>query len=738
MGKGLIIVESPTKARTLSKFLGNSYEIKASMGHIRDLPKNTLGIKIEDGFQPQYTIERSKLKIIKELKTSAANNDAIFLASDHDREGEAIAWHLVYALKDVTGDKNIYRITFNEITKKAVIQALENPGKIDQNKVDAQQARRLLDRLVGYKISPLLWKVITTRLSAGRVQSVALRLICEREEEIAAFKQQEYWTVEADFFKDKLPPFHSILHKWQGKKVELATGKEAEEIVRALQKSTFKIREKKSSSRKVQPLPPFITSTLQQEASRIHNYSSKRTMNIAQQLYEGVEIEGDSIALISYMRTDSLRLSQESLETTRNLIGERFGKEKINPKVRTYKNKSSAQDAHEAIRPTEISRTPESLKSYLKPEQLKLYTLIWERTVATQMIPVEIDTVNVLIEAGEGLFKATGGVIREQGFLAVYRHLNLNLGETIHQDYSENDLLETKDLKGWQHFTKPPARYTEASLIKELESKGIGRPSTYSSITSTIQERKYVILKEKKFYTTELGMTVNKFLIGNFDTLFNVTFTKTLEDGLDSIAEGEMNWQMLLEDYYSRITGLIEDTDIKKSKQDLQEETDLLCEKCGKPMIVKWGSKGQFLACSGFPQCKNTKSFKRTEEGSVKIEEQPETDEKCPKDGAPLVVKQGRFGKFLGCSNYPKCKFTKKITLGITCPECKTGEITENISKKGKKYYSCSRYPECKFRSYYKPVSGKCPACGSEYLEEISKSGSDKIIRCSQCKKEMS
>lgn len=738
MGKGLVIVESPTKARTLSKFLGKDYTIKASMGHIRDLPKKNLGIKVEDGFKPIYQVDRTKQKVIKELKDSASKSDAIYLASDHDREGEAIAWHLIYVLRDVTSDKEIYRITFNEITRSAVLKAIENPGNIDQNKVDAQQARRLLDRLVGYKISPLLWKVITTRLSAGRVQSVALRLICEREEEILSFKEREYWTIEADFFKGQLEPFHSILQKWQGKKVELSKESDTHAIINALKSAEYRIADKTSSSRKVHPLPPFITSTLQQDASRILNFSSKRTMSVAQQLYEGVDIKGDSTALISYMRTDSLRLSQESIQSTRKLIEERFGTDKLNPTVKVFKNKSSAQDAHEAIRPTDINRIPESLKEYLKPEQLKLYTLIWERTVATQMIPVEIDTVALFIEAGEGLFKSTGSVIRKQGFLEVYKHLNLKLGEKIDQEYQKEDLLDAKTIEGIQHFTKPPARYTEAALIKELESKGIGRPSTYSSITSTILDRKYVSLNEKKFFPTDLGMTVNRFLVSNFDSLFNVKFTKILEDGLDHIAEGDMKWQSLLETYYNRIEELIDKTDVSKSKKDLQEETDILCDKCGSPMIVKWGPKGQFLACSAFPKCRNIKNFQRSENGDIELEKPVETDEKCPEDGAPLVVKQGRYGKFLGCSNYPKCKFTKKLTLGIRCPECKKGEITENLSKKGRTYYSCSNYPECKFRSYNKPVNTRCPSCGNEYVEEVSSSGSGKKLRCPKCKKEIS
>lgn len=738
MGKGLVIVESPTKARTLGKFLSKDYIIKASMGHVRDLPKKNLGIKIENGFQPQYTTDRSKAKVIKELKDSAAGSDAVYLASDHDREGEAIAWHLEHILKTVKEEKNIYRITFNEITKKAVLQALDNPGKIDLNKVDAQQARRLLDRLVGYTISPLLWKVITTRLSAGRVQSVALRLICEREEEITSFKEKEYWTVETDFFKDELPPFKATLQKWKGKKPEPVTKKDAEEIIAALRDEQFRITEKIVSERKVHPLPPFITSTLQQEASRILNFTSKRTMIVAQQLYEGVEIEGDSLALISYMRTDSLRISQDSINSTRDLIAERYGKDNLNKTVRVYKNKSSAQDAHEAIRPTEVMRTPESLKEYLKPEQLKLYTLIWERTVATQMVPVEIETVKLSIEGGDALFKASGGVIRRKGFMDVYKHLNLSLGETINQEYAENDLLEHKGLKGIQHFTKPPARYTEASLIKELESQGIGRPSTYASITSTILDRQYVLLKEKKFSPTDLGLAVNKFLVGHFDTLFNVKFTKTLEDGLDHIAEGEENWQTLLRSYHQKITDLIDKTDIKQSKMDLQEKTELTCEKCGSPMILKWGPKGQFLACSAFPSCKNTKSFARADDGNLKIEEPEQTDEKCPEDGAPLVVKQGRYGKFLGCSNYPKCKFTKKITLGIKCPTCRKGEIAENIAKNGKKYYSCTNYPECKFRSFNLPVDIKCPECGNDFLVEMPQKSSARLLKCPKCKKEMS
>ncbi|MCB5230395.1 MAG: type I DNA topoisomerase [Candidatus Cloacimonas sp.] len=737
MAKNLIIVESPTKARTLTKFLGKDFVVKASMGHIRDLPKKTLGIDVEKGFKPKYEIDRTKSKIIKELRDQAAKSDTIFLAPDHDREGEAIAWHLAYALKDAIKDKKVYRITFNEITQKAIEQAIKEPGDIDQNKVDAQQARRLLDRLVGYQVSPLLWKVITTKLSAGRVQSVALRLICERDAEIEAFVKEEFWTIEGDFYKENLQPFHSVLDKWKGKKVELGNKDEADNVLEAIKSATYKIIEKEVRDRKVQPPPPYITSSLQQDASRILNFTSKKTMMIAQQLYEGVDIKGDSTALISYMRTDSLRLSNEALTKSRELIKQRYGEAHLNPTTKVYKNKSSAQDAHEAIRPTDPMLTPEYVAEFLKPDQLKLYTLIWQRTIATQMKPAELNTVKIIIEAGEGQFKTTGSTIKYPGFLECYKHINLALGEMIDKEYVENDILQIKDLKGVQRFTKPPARYSEATLIKELESKGIGRPSTYASITSTILERKYVTIKEKRFFSTDLGRAVNKFLVANFDSVFNVDFTKNLEDGLDDIAEGKKEWVGLLESYYSNLSELIDKTDIKKAKENLIEETDVKCDKCGSQMILKWSSRGQFLACSNYPTCSNSKSFTRDEEGKVQISKPEVLDEKCPLDGGDLMIKKSRYGEFIGCANYPKCKFTKKITTGVKCPECDKGELSEKKSVKGYTYYSCTNYPECRYRTYKKPVKQECPECGNHYLEVASKPGEDQVLSCPKCKTEL-
>ncbi len=733
MAKDLIIVESPTKAKTLGKFLGKNYIIKASMGHIRDLPKKEIGIDIEGGFKPKYVTDRSKAKVIKQLKESAKQSDAIYLAPDHDREGEAIAWHLQHILKDVSKGKHVFRIIFNEITKRAVTEALEKPGEIDQLKVDSQQARRILDRLVGYSISPLLWKVISGGLSAGRVQSVALRIICEREEAIKAFKKTEYWTIEADFFKNELNPFHSVLHRWKDEKPTLNNKNETDSILSTIENKDFHISDKKVSNRKIHPLPPFITSTLQQESSKIYNFSSKKTMMIAQQLYEGVDINGESTALISYMRTDSLRLSQEALSSVRKYIGDNYGDDKLYQKERVYKNKSSAQDAHEAIRPTDVKHVPERLKDSLSPDHYKLYSLIWQRTIATQMIPVEVQTINLEIAGGDALFKASGGTITNPGFLEVYKHLKLNMGENIDSSYKVKDGLQKNNLKGHQHFTKPPARYSEATLIKELEAKGIGRPSTYSSITSTIKERQYVDIMEKKFFPTELGMAVNKFLVDRFDEVFNVEFTKVLEDGLDKVAEGKNDWQSLLKDYYGKIDKLIKSTDIRKAKNSLDVQTDIKCDKCGAPMVIKWGRRGRFLGCSNYPNCSNIKNFYNDENGDIKIEKPEILDEKCPQDEGSLVVKNSRYGKFIGCSNYPKCKYTRKLTLGIKCPKCLNGEIVANKDKKGRTFYGCSSYPECKFISNNKPKNVQCPECDNNYLEETS----GKLV-CPKCKTDYS
>ena len=737
MGKNLIIVESPAKAKTIGKFLGKDYEIKASMGHIRDLPKTEFGVNIKENFKPRYVVDAKKRKIIGELKKAAANAKSVFLASDHDREGEAIAWHLAETLKKELKDKPVHRIIFNEITKNAIREAVKNPGKIDQNKVDSQQARRILDRIVGYNISPLLWKVITKNLSGGRVQSVALRLICEREEEIRKFVPKEFWNLIAHLKKDNLPSFKATLQKWNGKKIEIGNREEAEKILSQIENKDFILKNVKESERKIQPAPPYITSTMQQDASRILNFSAKRTMQIAQQLYEGIDLNGETVGLITYMRTDSLRISQEALVSARKLISEHFGAEKLNPKTRVYKNKNRAQDAHEAIRPTNPFRTPESIESFLTKDQLKLYKLIWQKFIATQMPPILLKTKNLEIEAGKAIFTANGSTITDKGFSEVFPHNSLNFGEKIDAGYSSGDKLEPEKIEKIQKFTKPPARYTEASLIKELESKGIGRPSTYATITNTIQERKYVVLKNKRFFPTELGLTVNKFLISNFEDFFNVKFTAQMEEELDEIEFGKVVWYKLLEKYYQSLKKLLDNIDIKKARESVSEKTDIICDKCGSPMIIKWGKNGQFLACSQFPKCRNIKNFTRDEDGNIKIVEEEKLDEKCPKCGSDLVVKNGKFGKFIACSNYPKCKFTKPFTLGIKCPECETGEIVEKKSKKGKTFYSCSNYPECKFISSYKPVKIPCPHCGNEYLEERYSKEKGKYKKCPKCGQEV-
>jgi len=737
MSKNLIIVESPAKAKTIGKFLGKDFVIKASMGHIRDLPKKEFGVSVKNNFKPEYVTDPKKRKIILELKKAVQDADEIFLASDHDREGEAIAWHLAKLLEKEIADKPLHRIIFNEITKSAIRCSVKNPGQIDQNKVDSQQARRILDRIVGYNVSPLLWKIITTNLSAGRVQSVALRLVCEREEEIQKFVPKEYWNIEALLKKENLPPFKAVLQKWENKKIEIPNKEIADKILAEIQDNEFILAKIKDTSRKIQPSPPYITSTMQQDAARLLNFSAKRAMQIAQQLYEGIDLQGETVGLITYMRTDSLRIANEALDSCKQLISERFGKEKLNPKTRIYKNKSSAQDAHEAIRPTNPFRTPESLANYLNKEQLKLYTLIWQKFIATQMIPVFLKSKNLEIDVGKAGFNAIGSTIVDKGFMEVFPHINVSLGENIDQGYKQNDILIPEKIEGIQRFTKPPSRFSEASLIKELESKGIGRPSTYAAITSTILYRKYVILQKKRFFPTELGITVNGFLVKNFEDFFNVKFTAEMENSLDEIEYGNIVWYKLLEEYYNSMNNLIGKVDFKEAKKSITEATDIVCEKCGSKMVLKWGRNGQFLACSNFPTCKKIKRFTKDEKGNIKILESEKTDEKCPKCGSDLIIKNGRFGKFIACPNYPKCKFIKPITLGIKCPQCHEGEITEKKSKKGKYFYSCSKYPDCKYITNNKPIDLKCPKCDHYYIEERYSKEKGKFKKCPNCGEEI-
>ncbi|MDD2682894.1 MAG: type I DNA topoisomerase [Candidatus Cloacimonetes bacterium] len=735
MAKGLIIVESPAKAHTITKFLKNQYIVKASMGHIRDLPAHDMGVNVSKQFEPNYIIDKKKSKIISELKEAAKSADAIYLASDHDREGEAIAWHLTKVLDKEIKGKPTYRILFNEITSKAINAAIQNPGEIDISKVDAQQARRVLDRVVGYSISPLLWKVIAKDLSAGRVQSVALRLICEREAQILAFEPKEYWKIEADFWKEGLNPFKASLEKYEGKKLEPANEGQCQKLIEELKNQSATLASIKRNTRVVEAPAPFITSTLQQEASKILSFQAQRTMSIAQQLYEGVDVGGESSGLITYMRTDSTRISNDAISACKNLIKERYGEEYINPTTRMYKNKQSAQDAHEAIRPTDPMRTPESLSAHLSKEQLKLYTLIWQRFIATQMKGVKVLASTAKIQIGNAEFAASGNQISDEGFLKCYPHVNIPLGEKIHPDYHNNDALEHDELIGSQHFTVPPSRFTEASLIKELEAKGIGRPSTYAAILGTIRNRKYVVLEKKSFVPTSLGNDVNHFLVEKFNNLFNVKFTASMEDKLDEVEYGKVIWHQLVQDYYDEMQSLIKKVDVKKEKNALIEETDIVCDLCKiGNMIVKRSRSGEFLSCNRYPECKNSKSFKRTSDGKIEIVVPTTLEENCPTCGNPLVERTGKYGAFIACSTYPKCKYSRPKSTGIKCPECGKGEVTARRSKKGSPFYACTRYPDCKWISNDKPVVTECPNCGNSYLVEKYSKDKGHFLQCPKCK----
>ncbi|MFA7543537.1 MAG: type I DNA topoisomerase, partial [Candidatus Cloacimonadaceae bacterium] len=659
-------------------------------------------------------------------------------ASDHDREGEAIAWHLSKVLEKESAGKAVYRIVFNEITAKAINGAISEAGSIDMQKVDAQQARRVLDRVVGYSISPLLWKVIAKDLSAGRVQSVALRLICEREAEIDAFEAKEYWKIEANFWKDKLGKFKASLEKYNGEKLEILSEEQSKALISELKNEPSTLSSIKRSTRNVEPPAPFITSTLQQEGSKLLGFQAQRTMSIAQSLYEGVDIGGESTGLITYMRTDSTRIAGEAIAACKEMISQRFGADYVYSSARIYKNKQSAQDAHEAIRPTDPLRSPESLAPYLTKEQLKLYTLIWQRFIATQMRSAKVQATTAKISLGKAEFGASGNLITDEGFLKAYPHVNIPAGEKIHADYRQADELEHDELVGSQHFTSPPSRYTEASLIKELEAKGIGRPSTYASILGTIRNRKYVNLEKKSFIPTPLGKDVNSFLTDKFDHLFNVKFTARMESQLDEVEYGKVLWHELVKGYYDDMMALIGKVDVKKEKGALIQGTGITCEVCKEgEMVIKRSRNGEFLSCNRYPKCKNSKSFTRDKEGKIQIVVPATLDEKCPQCGNPLVERTGKFGAFIACSNYPKCKYARPKTLGIKCPECGIGEVAARRNKKGMPFYSCNRYPDCTWLSNDKPVAMPCPQCGNPYMLEKYHKDKGIIITCPKCKHTM-
>jgi DNA topoisomerase-1 len=801
--KGLVIVESPAKAKTIQKYLGKGFTVEASLGHVKDLPKSTLGVDVENDFETEYVVIPGKEKVVARLKKLALGMDTIYLAPDPDREGEAIAAHLAEELGDSNGKKKkkkkktdeperIRRVTFNEITQRAVREAFEHPRDIDQNLVDAQQARRVLDRLVGYQVSPLLWDKVRRGLSAGRVQTVALRLIVEREREIKAFEKKEYWTIDATLSK---PPAFDARFLGKGEeKIEVTNGEDAEKIRAALEKADWVVRTVDRKERRRNATPPFTTSKLQQDSSRKLRFSVKRTMMIAQRLYEGVELgEEGLVGLITYMRTDSVRVSNEALAEVREYIKSQYGDQYLPEAANVYKEKKAAQAAHEAIRPTSVLRHPDQVKQYLKEDEYKVYKLIWQRFVASQIMPAVFDQTTVDIDAKSSAetfwFRVTGSVLKFDGFLKVYEESKEGKDEEDEElkhklpPLEPGQVLTLKALKPEQHFTEPPPRYNEASLVKELEERGIGRPSTYSAILSTIQERQYVQKLGGKFTPTEIGLVVTDLLVENFADIFDVQYTARLEEELDEIEEGKEKWTDALADFYKKF-----EKDLRYAAKHMEnikrmeKPTDEKCERCGSPLVIKWGKHGsfyacssydkedpnsctftkenpinlpdldsadvqettqeeycencgrvmvlkrgrfgQFMACTGYPDCKTTR---RLDQGK-KVPDIP-LDELCPKCGRNMMIRHGRYGEFTTCSGYPECKYVKQNFIGVKCPLCKEGELVEKRARKGNTFYGCGNYPECKFTSAHKPIAEKCPSCGSEYLvEKFLKSGP--VIAC--------
>ena len=736
MSKQLIIVESPAKARTITKYLGKSYNVMASVGHVKDLPTSKLGVDIDNDFTPHYVTIKGKAKILTDIKKAAKSASKIFLCPDPDREGEAIAWHIAEELNDKVD--NIYRVLFHEITEKAIKEALQTPGRIDTNKVNAQQARRILDRIVGYKLSPLLWEKVRRGLSAGRVQSVAVRIICDLEKEIQQFVSEEYWSLTATVEGKVPPPFAIKLTKYRNEDIKVPDQQDAERIKNVLSGSEYIVKTIEKKERKKNPQPPFTTSKLQQEAARKLRFTAKKTMMVAQKLYEGIEIGSEGpVGLITYMRTDSVRVSADAQGEARKYIKENIGHEYIPGKGVDYKNKKGIQDAHEAIRPTSVFRSPEEIKGYVDKDTYNLYRLIWNRFVACQMSPALLDTTTIDVTAGEYILRATGAVVRFPGFMKLYEEGSDDTAQAIEGEEGSvlpsvtvGERLNLLTIEPKQHFTQPPSRYTEATLIKELEEKGIGRPSTYATILSTIQDREYVEKKEGKFYPTELGVLVNNMLVEHFPELIDVMFTAKMEDELDEIEEGRYEWRQAVGDFYKPF-----DQHLEKARKEMRnvkgEETptDIKCEKCGNTMVIKWGKLGYFLACSAYPECKNTMDFKRSENGAIEAMKEEATGEICPQCNSPMIIKSGRYGRFLACSKYPECKSTKPITTGVACPQqgC-GGELTEKRSKRGRVFYSCTKYPSCTFAMWDKPVNQPCPQCGAPFLAEKTSRGNSKTV----------
>jgi DNA topoisomerase-1 len=772
MAKNLLIVESPAKTKTLKKFLGRQYAVEASVGHIRDLVKKGKDFGIGENYEPKYEILAAKKDVVKKLRQAAKAADTVYLAPDPDREGEAIAWHIAEVLdKD---PETVRRVTFNEITKGAVLKALENPGLIDLRKVDAQQARRILDRMMGFRLSPLLWEKIKQGLSAGRVQSVALKMVCERQGEIDAFQPEEYWLLGADLKAAQPPPFTARLHRIEGRKAEVGNGEDAARIVRDLETGRFTVGKVERKESKQRPSPPFITSRLQQEAARRFGFTVKRTMGLAQGLYEGRDI-GDrgSVGLITYMRTDSTRVSEEALEAVREVIAATYGPASLPDKPNRYQSKKGAQDAHEAIRPTTFDLPPDAVKDFLSADELKLYKLIWDRFLASQMLPAVFDVTQVDVENGIYVLRATGRVMKSPGFLAVYRETpdedapadaadaaegNAENGDAaVLPPLREGQTLELLKVGSEQKFTQPPAQFSEATLVKALEENGIGRPSTYATILSTLTDRSYVDKVEARFRPTPLGKIVNEMLQKGFHDIINEGYTAALEEQLDRIEDGEIDWRGALREFDEKFTRDLETAgeqmpNVKKEGIPLDET----CPLDGGQLLMRFGRYGAFIACSNYPECKYTRNMEEptaaaatdaaapaagTGETAAAEEEIPP----CEKCGKPMALRRSRFGVFYGCTGYPECKNLRKTgpakpaaepkPTGVTCPECGKGEMLEKSSRRGKTFWSCSRFPDCKFALWKKPIPKECPDCGAAFLLEkvTKKNGTQYVCNTEGC-----
>ena len=748
-GSALVVVESPAKAKTIGKYLGAGYVVKASVGHVRDLPKSKIGVDFENGFEPIYEVIEGKKKVVAEIRKAARENETVYLASDPDREGEAIAWHISEEIKDV--NTNMKRVLINEITKKGVTAAIAAPRDIDMNKTDAQQARRILDRIVGYEISPILWNKVQRGLSAGRVQSVAVRLVCEREEEIKAFKPDEYWSVDVTCTKGgQPPPFEARIWRFDGEKAEPKTAEESAVIKAELEAGPAQVASVEKKERRKKPQAPFITSRLQQDAARKLRYSAKRTMALAQRLYEGVELGAEGpTGLITYMRTDSTRISDDAMSALRTYIGETYGAEYLPEQPNTYGNKERAQDAHEAIRPTLMEWTPEKVAGAIgdhpdATELVKLYTLIWQRFVASQMVPAVYDATTVDIDRGRAQLRATGQVMKFAGYTKVYEVAETDDAKAEAAENSDRllpplevgDAITLESIRPEQHFTQPPPRFSEASLVKELEERGIGRPSTYASIMSTIVDRGYVEKREARFFPTELGILVNGLLVVSFPEIVSSDFTAQMESNLDRVEEGAEDWRKLLGTFYTPFKDELEKA--RTEMRDVKREeiaTEWVCEKCGKPMVIKWGRNGSFLACQGYPECRNTQEVVKNLDGTWEKVPAQTTDEVCETCGAPMTVKRGRFGSFLACTKYPECKTTKPISLGVKCPRPGCGGfIAEKRSRRGKPFYGCSNWAkkQCDFVAWDKPVPQPCPICNAKFVvKKENKRGI--VLRCLEC-----